>query len=239
MSDAELDQVKAWGYDYVWSNANIADLNRAQAHGLKAAVWLGKWYDDNDTDGPQCSWQKTDAQVQALVEAVRNHPAVGWYFLDDEPHDLCANVRQKFIERNQLVKTLDTGHPTLVSENRTEAFDSLANVTDILIAIAYPCDYNSFTSCETDNIPGRISALEAHGVQHYWAMRQVFDERGSGDDYRYPSGSEYAAQNAQWDQSRLEGEMGFMGYRVYSGADGIELAPQGLKDAVTARNAAR
>jgi hypothetical protein len=235
MTDAELVQAKSLGYDFLFATTR-ADLDRLQAIGLKGAFWLGKWFDDNDSDGPRCSWQKTDGEVAALVAVVKDHPALAYWFLDDEPHDLCANVRQAFLDRHALVKSLDPGHPTFVSENRTEAFDTLANVTDILVVISYPCNFSRST-CSTSNIPGRISALEAAGVQHYWAMRQVFNDKGSDAYYRYPTASEYVAQSDQWDQSRVEGELGFMGYRVYSGADGIELAPQGLKDAVAARNA--
>lgn len=235
MTDAELVQAKILGYDFLFATTR-GDLDRLQAIGLKGAFWLGKWFDDNDTDGPRCTWQKTDAQIANLVNAVKGHPAVAYWFLDDEPHDLCANVRQQFQARNALVKSLDP-RPTLVSENRTEAFDSLANVTDILVAIAYPCNFGNLTSCSTSNIAGRISALEAAGVRNYWAMRQVMNEKGSDAHYRYPTASEYAGQSAEWDKSRISGEMGFMGYRVFSGADGIELAPQALKDAVAARNA--
>jgi hypothetical protein len=237
MTDAELRQAEALGFDFLFAES-AADLDRAQAFGFKAAFWLGKYYDDNDSDGENCTWQKSDAAIANLVNAVKGHPALGYYFLDDEPHDVCPNVRQQFLDRNALVKSIDSTHPTLLSENQTQAFDTLANVTDILVAIAYPCNYGNMTSCSISNIPGRIRALEAAGVKTYWAMRQMFDER-SGGYYRYPTGSEYELQNSQWDASRVSGEFGFMGYRFYSGADGVELAPQPLKAAVTARNTER
>lgn len=237
MSDADLAYVKnTLGYDFVLAQSP-ADLDRVSAAGLKAVYWLGKYYDDNDTDGPVCTWQKSDSEVVALVNGVKNHPALLYYFVDDEPHDLCPNVRQQFLDRNSVIKAADPTHLTFISENRTEAFDSLANVTDFMVLIAYPCHFGA--ACSTSNIPGRISAAESAGVLHYWAMREVENEKGTDAYYRYPTGPEYADQDIQWDASRLEGEFGFMGYGVFSGADGIELAPQDLKDAVAARNLAR
>jgi hypothetical protein len=237
MTDPDLATVKGMGFDMVVCNAVLAELDRCQAADLKGIVWLGKYYDDNDIDGPQCTFQKSDAEITTLVNLVKNHPAVAYYFLDDEPHELCPNVRQQFLDRNALVKSLDPNHPTLVSENRTSAFATLANVSDILIAIAYPC--NVTDGCTSTNIPERLTALQAAGVNRFWAIRQTFNETGATPYYIYPGAADYAAQSAQWDNSACEGELAFMGYGVYAGADGIELAPQALKDAVVAANARR
>jgi hypothetical protein len=233
VTDAELAQIRALGYAFVFSKAETASLDRIAAAGLQAAVWLGKFYDDNDTDGPRCTWQRTDQEITALVTAVRDHPAVAYYFLDDEPHDLCANVRSAFQARDALVKAVDPAHPTFITENRTEAFDSLANVTDILALIGYPCRFGAL--CSTSNVPGRIAAARAAGVQRYWAVPQLFNETGDGAYYRYPTASEYTAFMLQWRDGGVEGDFAFMWNRVYSSATGLSEAP-GLWDAVTASN---
>jgi hypothetical protein len=168
---------------------------------------------------------------------VKAHPAVAYYFVDDEPHDLCGNVRSAFQARNALIKSIDGAHPTFITENRTDAFDSLANTTDVLAAIGYPCHWGA--ACSLSNIADRIAALNAAGVNHYWSVPQLFEEpKKCGGYYRTESAAEYSTLMSQWRAttgSRVEGDFAFMWNRVYSCGVGLSEHPE-LWDAVAAWN---
>lgn len=226
LSDAQLDQLRNDGYSFVFSKPVTTDLNRAQAHGLKAAVWLNGYKDGNDSP-PICVWRSDDATVASQVDLVKNHPATAYYFVDDEPHanvGVCPDTPGQIAARNSLIKSHDPNHPTFITENRTADYAALANKTDILGLIGYPCNFNNLSSCSSSNIPGRVSAAQNAGVQHYWAIPQVFEElttTGCDAYYRYPTSSQYATLINQWRASREEGEFAFMGNRVFSCGKGL------------------
>jgi len=230
VSDAELAVIKALGYGVVFAKPVKADLDRVEAAGLKAVVWLGGYRDGNDSP-PRCVWRIDDATVAAQVDAVEAHPATAYYFVDDEPHanaGECADTPGQIRARNALIKAHDPSHPTFITENRTADYSALANTTDVMALTGYPCNWNNTSSCSRSNIAGRIHAAEAAGVRRYWGVPQVEQEPRSlcpSAYYRFPSPREYTTLINQWRQSREEAEFAFMWNRVFSCGVGLSQNP--------------
>jgi hypothetical protein len=178
---------------------------------------------------------------------VKDRPGTAYWFVDDEPHanvGVCPDTPQQVRDRNALIKSVDVDHPTVITENRPADYAALANTTDVLGLVGYPCNTLDRTACSSSIIPGRVQAAEDAGVKHYWGMPQTFEEFKTGVNttvsgcqgyYRYPSKDEYEKLIAQWRDSREEAEFAFMGNRVFPCAKGL-LEDTALPNAVTLLN---
>jgi hypothetical protein len=203
-TDAELDQIKADGYDGIQLNPDLTVLDRAHAKGLKAIIWLGNYRDDNDSGSPPCEFITPDSTLITQINAVKDHPATFAYMIADEPHvGGCPNSPQQVAARSALIKSIDTAstptfHPTVITENREEDFAALANTTDILGIVAYPCHVSPPT-CDPTSIPEHIAAAHAAGVQRYWSMPQIDGDPGA--NYRVATPTELEQVYAWWRQS--------------------------------------
>jgi hypothetical protein len=242
LTDAELAYIhNTLHYDGVLANPDISVLDRVHAAGLKAALWLGNYRDDNDSP-PNCVWNTSDADLTTQVNLVKNHPATGWWFIADEPHgpyqpdpniQPCTTAPQQVADRHALIRSLDpnTDHKTIISENRYQDYAALANTTDVLILVGYPCNISQ--GCRTSPITTRVNAANAAGVTEYWAMVQAF-----GDSfYRVPTPSEMTSLvYPTWDAapSTIQGEMTFL-WDGCSSCNGMS-ADTSLHATVTARN---
>ncbi len=210
-TDAELTRIKNLGYDFVLANPDLTLLDRIQAHGLRAMIWLGNYRDDNDSS-PICVWNTSDSTLTSQIQLVRSHPATMFYMIADEPHvGKCVNSPQQVRDRNSLIKSLDPNHPTVISENRYADYDELANTTDILAIVGYPCSYPN--GCRSTPITERVAAAEAAGVRHYWAMPQILGEDNPADTdpyYRMVTPTELSWLYGVWAQTRQEGAFTFL-----------------------------
>ena len=171
---------------------------------MSAIVWLG-----NVSDPPACTWNWSDSKVTAAITAIRNHPAVAFYFVADEPHAACASQVRS---RTALVRSLDPMKPTFMTENRKADFAALAGITDIFGIIRYPCSYGS--GCVPSKVTESMKAARAAGISSWWGVPQVFHEP-SGGYYRAPSASELQAIFNAW-----EADAGTVGYFFYTWGDG-------------------
>src|SRR5829696_3205863 len=70
VTDAELARIKELGYTFVFSNPSTTDLDRVDAAGLKAVIWLGGYRDGNDP-APTCVWRRDDATVTSEINGVK------------------------------------------------------------------------------------------------------------------------------------------------------------------------
>jgi hypothetical protein len=201
LTDPELAQLKSLGYDFVQANPDITVLDRVHAAGLKANIWLGNYRDDNDSGSPPCAFITDDATLTAQINLVKDHPATFAYFIADEPHvGGCPNSPQQMLARHNLIRSLDPNpaHKTVISENRAEDYAALANTTDVLALVAYPCNLNNIGSdcAGSTTIADHISAAHAAGVDEYWSMPQI-----DGDEY-YRVATPTALQTAVYDKWR-------------------------------------
>ncbi len=93
LDDARAAQVAAGGYNLVWVST-LADLDVAQAHGLRG-MWVGNGLG-------------TPVVPDETIMAIRNHPALYAYFVDDEPY-----THEEFVIDAATVsrlRTLDPNH---------------------------------------------------------------------------------------------------------------------------------
>jgi hypothetical protein len=201
MTDPELVVIDGLGYDFVQVNPIISVLDRVNAAGLKAMIWLGNYRDDNDSGSPPCEFITPDAVLTTQINLVKDHPATFAYMIADEPHvGGCPNSPAQMAARSALIKSIDTAsspafHPTVITENREEDFDELANTTDILGIVAYPC-HVSPANCDPTSIPEHIAAAEAAGVQRYWSMPQIDGDPGA--NYRVATPAELETLYGWW-----------------------------------------
>jgi hypothetical protein len=244
LTDPELATIKSLGYDFVQANPDLSVLDRVQAAGLKAAIWLGNYRDHNDP-APNCVWNTDDATLTSQVNLVKGHPAVAYWFIADEPHVTdrnggpgCPTSPQQVADRNALIKSLDSNpdHKTLITENQYEDYAALANTTDILGLVAYPCNLNNIANdCSpSTTIADHINAAVAAGVAHYWSMPQI-----DGDSY-YRVATPTALQTAIYDRWRTLGTAAWTGSLTFlwdgcSSCDGLANHPE-LNSTVTAEN---
>jgi hypothetical protein len=199
LTDPELAQLKNLGYDFVQANPDLTVLDRVHAAGLKANIWLGNYRDDNDSGSPPCEFITPDSTLATQINAVKDHPATFAYFIADEPHvGGCPNSPQQVLARHNLIRSLDPNpaHKTVISENRYEDYDELANTTDVLALVGYPCSFDN--GCVATPIQNRVNAAIAAGVEEFWSMPQIDEDLGSDAYYRMVTPTELAWIYQTW-----------------------------------------
>jgi hypothetical protein len=220
--DIDLGTVGSLGFNLVTVNPYPEDLNELSSARLKGLVWLGGY------DSALCQFRKPVEWVTERLEEVGSHPAIHSFFIDDEPHADCPNVRQQMINRSHLVETLVPGAITVLTENRGEDFDTLANTTDVMGIIVYPCSKGA--GCVFSKIDERIAQAEAAGVERYWGAPQSF-----GDEYyKMPTSAEQIEIFRRWNASRMEGYLGYA-WSSNSDPETLDTHPE-LWDAWTVQN---
>lgn len=194
---ADYAQIAALGYDFITISAYRDRLDRAQAAGLKAALWLGGF------DYDACSWNWSESTLRTRLAEVQGHPAIHSYFIDDEPHNVCPGMRQELERRVQIVEEYDPGALTFIAENRPEAYEPLANVTDALAVVAYPASHED--GLVLSKIDAKVTAARAAGWQRLWGMPQT----AADEWYRMVSAPELEAIYARWHMLGVEAFVGF------------------------------
>jgi hypothetical protein len=210
---ADYAQIAALGYDFVTVSAYRDRLDRAHAAGLKAALWLGGFNYDT------CLWNWPETKLRTRLAEVQGHPAIHAYFIDDEPHNVCPNMRGELARRVQIVEEYDPDALTFIAENRPEAYEPLANVTDALSVVAYPASAEE--GLVLSKIDTKVDAARAAGWQHIWGMPQT----AADDWYRMASPLELAAIYARWHAVGAEAFVGFC-WDEHGRADFLSLHPE-------------
>ena len=198
-TEADPAAIHALGFEFAVASGYSENLDRFYAGGLKTLVWLGGYSQSS------CSWSWSDDKIRERIADIKGHPGIYAYFLDDEPHagPECPNTPAQVRARNALVKSLDPGTTTVITENRTEAFGPLANTTDVMGLVMYPCNYAH--GCDWDKIPARVAMAESAGVARYWGVPQAF-----GDEYyRRPTADEMQRIIDQWNATRAELDLAY------------------------------
>jgi hypothetical protein len=186
------------GFNAVTVNPYAADLNAIAAHGLRGIVWLQGY------DNGACAFAKPDSWVRDKIVAIRDHPAVAAYHLDDEPKSTeCPGAPAQIAARSALVKSLDPGSLTLITHYRDHEFAAFAGAADVLGIVSYPCSFKS--GCRFDKITDYAQAARAGGWERLWAVPQVF----GNDYYRMPTPSELQTILTTWDNAGVEGSLAY------------------------------
>lgn len=140
INDNTAAQLAAGGWNLGWADAP-ADLDVYYRHGIRAMLVIGT---PDVNDPAQC--QKLDA----LVEQVRNHPALYAYYLTDEPGSGAFPALGKLVAH---LRKIDPAHVAYINLLPTYASDGQLQVTDDDTArakVGYPQDFagipDNFTS---------------------------------------------------------------------------------------------
>jgi hypothetical protein len=197
LSATGFDQEAALGFNFIDSSPNRDQMDALAARGLKGFLWLGGY--SNTT----CSFNNSDDWVRSHVSAVAGHPAVGAYFIDDEPSPVaCPSAPGQMKARSDLVKALDPGPPTLLVIHKPEWLKLFAGTVDVLGLDKYPCSIKN--GCDYSKIDAQAAEADRLGVR-YWGVIQAY-----GDDwYKVPTPEELHQQFEHWRATHMEGYLVF------------------------------
>jgi hypothetical protein len=201
-STANKGTIASVGFNTVTTGPYTSELDAANARGLGGVVWLGGYVNE-----PTCQFAKSDSWIREKVMAIRNHPAVRGYQIDNEPHATqCPNAPAQIAARAALVRRLDPdpAHVTLLALYRDYEFDDYAGATDVLRVGSYPCSHRN--GCVYSKIPNKVAAARAAGWTRLWGSPQAF-----GDDYyRMPTASELRTILDIWEAQDVEGLLAYV-----------------------------
>ena len=196
--EPNLADIRSLRFNLLTVNPNEPDLDRLRNSGLKGLIWLGGY--DND----ECEFSENNAWVLDKIGELGDHPAAYAWFIDDEPHADCPNVREDIRGRSDLIKNNLPGALTVVSENEVEAFDELANTTDVLVIVSYPCSHED--GCVYDKVDDDVQAAKEAGVPRFWGAIQAFGE----EYYKMPNNAETRELFRTWNRTGMGGYMAYI-----------------------------
>jgi len=185
------------GFSILDAGPYTQTLDQVNALGAKAWIWLGG-YNNNS-----CTFNNTDSWVTTHLQAIQGHPAIAAYFIDDEPNsDLCPTAPAQMKQRSDLVKTIDSTHPTFISTYKTAQFAAFAGKVDVLALDHYPCSYAN--GCQFNFIDDEAAIADSLGVT-YWIVIQTH-----GDDYyKLPTPAQLHTEFVHARATHMSGYIGF------------------------------
>jgi hypothetical protein len=227
-ANADPAAMRSVGFKYGMASAYKANLDRFWSKGLKTLVWLGSYSQTT------CSFEYSDAKVRERIQEIKGHPGIYGYLIDDEPHAgvfdgdpkwKCPRTPAQIRARNALVKRLDPGKTTVISENRVQSFKALANTTDVMALDIYPCGW---WGCDWKKVPAAAAAAKRAGIRRYWAVTQSFGT----DWYHKPTPTELKRLIGQWNATRAEQDFAYTWdcCRTRNAAGTIVDSLRGLRD---------
>ena len=204
-SASGLSNIAASGFNTVMGDPFKELLAPLSASGLKGIVWLGAWM-----NAPSCSFELSDATIEARVGAVAGNPAILAYYLGDEPRVTeCPKAPAMFKQRTALVHSLDPGSQTITviqayENGVSHDYAPWRGTVDVVGFDVYPCA-RAQTSCSLGDIDSAVAAIRKAGIERYWAVIQDFQDCY----YRLPSSAELAGQFDHWARSSMSGYLVF------------------------------
>jgi hypothetical protein len=196
-SGTGFDEQAALGFSAIDSGPYRDQMDALAQRGLKGIVWLGPY--SNET----CRFARSDGWVRSHVAPIAGHPAVGAYFVDDEPDaDKCPDAPSEIEARAALVKSIDPRPPTLIVMYKVDQLERFAGTVDVIGLDHYPCSLRN--GCDYAVIDEQAAVADRLGIR-YWGVIQAF-----GDDwYRLPTPHELHSQFLFWRATRMEGYLVF------------------------------
>jgi hypothetical protein len=214
-ADGSFSRIASLGFNLIDSVPGaVADLSP----GLEAMVWVGN-YDD-----ASCSFEISDAELRADVEAHAGNPKVGVWFISDEPSPAdCPDAYAQHAARTALIKSIDPTAEVLIviDGNSAEAtLDQIPHwkgIADHIGINPYVCWQEQ--PCHYEWIDRVAEEADAAGLD-YWGVIQAFGEpdgegftmcsttSGCGKP-RLPTPAELHEQFAHWRATRMSGYLVF------------------------------
>lgn len=192
-----FDEQAALGFNAIDSGPYEDQINALARHGLTGIVWLGPY--SNET----CRFVRSSEWVRSHLARIAGHPAVGAYFLDDEPDAArCPAAPRQISARAALVESIDPRPPTLIVMYKVDQLERFAGTVDVIGLDHYPCSRKH--GCDYAVIDEQAGVADRLGIR-YWGVIQAF-----GDDwYKLPTPEELHNQFLFWRATNMEGYLVF------------------------------
>jgi hypothetical protein len=226
LSRTGFNDEAALGFNYIDSSPDRGEMRALAARHLKGFLWLGGY------DNSSCRFNESDAWVRSHVGAVAGMPAVGAYFIDDEPDaSACPSAPGQIKARSDLVKSIDPGPPTFIVTYHVDQLAQFAGKTDVIGLDHYPCSIPN--GCRYSLIDQEAAAADRLGIR-YWGVIQAH-----GDDYyRQPTPAQLHQEFRHWRATKMSGYLVFA-WRWPRNRPSLWLANHsGLKSQLSRENAA-
>jgi hypothetical protein len=187
----------AIGFNYIDSGPYRDEMRALAAHHLKGLIWLGGY------DKSTCRFSESDGWVRSHVSAIAGSPAVGGYYVADEPDAArCPRAPAQMRARAALVKSIDPRPPTLLVTYRLDQLRLFAGTVDVIGLDHYPCSYED--GCRYALIDREAAAADRLGIR-YWGIIQAF-----GDDYyKQPTSPQLYEEFVHWRATKMQGYLVF------------------------------
>ena len=200
LSPTGFDHQAALGFNFIDSNPSRDQMTRLARRGLKGFVWLGGYSNDS------CTFRNSDEWIRSHVASVARSPAVGAYFIDDEPDaSSCPTAPAQMRARSRLVKSIDRRRkrPTFIVLQRPEQLKLFARTVDVIGLDRYPCKVH-LNGCDYSVI--HRQAAEANRLRiRYWGVIQAHTD----GYYKLPTPAELHQQFVHWRRTKMEGYLVF------------------------------
>lgn len=165
-------------------------LDRAEANNLEVIITLFDFYGDYDVS----NWTLTDRHAEAIVNAVKDHPALlGWDIKNEPDLDFDSRGRLRVLgwleQMIENIKKWDKNHPVTIGWSSPEAGIELADKVDF-ISYHYYREVQDFKKAyDTLNatVPNKPKVLQEYGMSSYkgvWNLYTGADDEGQLDYYK-------------------------------------------------------
>jgi hypothetical protein len=213
-----VSNMKAAGFNAVQAEPYPGAVAALATTGLKAIVWLGGW------NKPGCLWERSDAEVTQMVDALKGSPDILMYYLADEPLlSSCPHAPAVFAARTALIHQLDPQAKTFTLiqdwDHGPVDYSAWKGAVDVLGFDLYPCSFGngldfsaqpkSRKPCDFANVlDANIRRIEAAGINGYIGVLQDFQDCF----YEMPSSADLRTQMTHWQNLATH----LAGYLVFS-----------------------
>jgi len=165
-------------------------LNSAKANDLEVIITLFDFYGDYDVS----NWTLTHRHAEAIVNAVKDHPALlGWDIKNEPDLDFDSRGRLRVLawleQMIENIKKWDKNHPVTIGWSSPEAGIELADQVDFISYHYYREVHDFKKAFDTLNakVPNKPKVLQEYGMSSYkgvWNLYTGADDEGQRDYYK-------------------------------------------------------
>ena len=168
-----------------------AEMDFAHKHGKKVVYSLKNLYRGyNFQPFPIADESEETAFVAAKVAAVKDHPALmAWYIQDEMGPGMVPRLKK----RDRMIRDVDPDHPTVSCFCRPESAIEYMDTSDILGTDPYPLGTKKNTPISRVGIETRNVHKSYFGMRPLWQVTQAFDPsyiHKDGSRMHHPTGKE-------------------------------------------------